>query len=141
MNTVPGQSPAARAAVRRASPDGVHRAARSRTCGRCQRPVFVGLDADAAAISVRVDARPLSAGGEVEALMSGRRTYALTWVAGRARYEINPREALDIAAFPPGSVAGSDVVSAHQCGGPDFDNRPAARRKNITRTESIDPPF
>ncbi len=104
------------AALRKRNSDGVTRVARTRPCRRCDALTFVGLDDDVCAVAVSVDRYPLDAAGEVQALLSHRRTYALHWYPGRGRYEIERRDALQIAAHPPMSVANVDVVVEHVCG-------------------------
>lgn len=44
---------------------------------RCGQPLLVGLDGDRAALVAKVDARPITAAGEVAALTAGLATYAL----------------------------------------------------------------
>lgn len=119
-----GQQPpsdAAKRAMSKQAPDGVRRAARAAACRRCGVSVMRGLDADMAAAAVAVDVQPLSPAGELAALLAGRRTYALTWVAGRARYEIDVRFPDMIEFRPPGSVFNSDVVAGHVCHAPALD--------------------
>lgn len=77
-----------------------------------------GLDADAAAAAVTVDVAPLSPAGELAALVSGRTTYALTWIPGRGRYEIDIRFPDMIEHQSPGTVMNSDVVAKHVCHAP-----------------------
>lgn len=111
----PPLSEAAKRAMQRQAPDGVRRQARAVECRRCGATVMRGLDGDALAAPVAVDVAPLSSAGELAALVAGRRTYALTWVPGRARYEIDIRFPDMIECQPPGTVMNSDVVSAHLC--------------------------
>lgn len=112
---------AAKRAMSKQAPDGVRRAARAAACRRCGVSVMRGLDADLAAAAVAVDVQPLSPAGELAALLAGRRTYALTWVAGRARYEIDVRFPDMIEFRPPGTVFNSDVVAGHVCHAPVLD--------------------
>lgn len=107
-----------RQAIRRRAPGGAQRAAQAAACRRCGRPTMRGLDADGpngAAVAVAVDVAPLSAAGELLALLAGRTTFALVWFAGRGRYEIDRRGPIDISAHPPGTVVNCDVVAEHKC--------------------------
>ncbi len=128
--------------MRKRNPDGIARAARAQACSRCGACTFRGLDADAGAFAVRVDAYPLDAAGELLALVAGRRTYTLRWIPGRARYEIDRRESLDIESHPPGEDVNADVVAVHQCNAAPL---PRARttiqraRKRVMLTD--EPPF
>lgn len=74
-----------------------------------------GLDAEVMAYATSVDPAPLSPAGELAALLAGRRTYTLTWVPGRARYEIDVRFPDHIEFRPPGSSPHADVVVSHEC--------------------------
>lgn len=79
-----------------------------------------GLDADRAAWAVAVDVYPLSPAGELAALLAGRRTYTLMWIAGLGRYEIDFRYPENIRHSLPGSKPNCDVVVAHSCRGSRF---------------------
>lgn len=85
------------------------RAAQLRICPRCHMAIITGLDADVAALLVRVDPTPVDEIGEAKALLSGRTTYDL--VGGNKRKEIYPRERDHIAKsrkYP--------VLPQHRCG-------------------------
>lgn len=71
-----------------------------------------GLDAERCAGDVSVDPHPLSALGELQALLDGVKTYELHW---RGRYEIDYRDDFSIAGRTPGSLHNVDVVAAHRC--------------------------
>lgn len=134
-------SEAAKRAIQRQAPDGVRRAARAEACPSCGQTTMRGLDGDVAAFAVRVDVRPLSQAGELAALVAGRRTYALRWIAGRARYEIDTRDPINIEHEPAGSKMNLDVVVTHSCGAAPL---PIMRTTHVRRTHrenSIDPPF
>lgn len=92
--------------------DGTTRRARTLLCRRCGVPIFTGLDADRCAFTVRVDPGPIDARGELVAVMTGRRTYRLSW---RGQYELDPRTEIEIAAQPPTEV---EVLAEHRCGQP-----------------------
>lgn len=94
-----------------------------------------GLDADRAAWPVAVDVYPLSPAGELAALISGRPTYSLIWIAGLGRYEIDFRYPENIEHSPPGSKVNRDVVVGHRCGTPRLD----IMRTNIVR--AVDKPL
>jgi hypothetical protein len=126
-------------AIRANSVDGFARSARSTSCRQCGRPVMAGLDDDMCALSVVVDTYPLSAAGEVVALMSGRRTYSLTWAGGR--YEIDRRDEYRIDGNPPGARANVDVVVNHECGTSKFQGLSTIDRGRKRDERPIDPPF
>jgi hypothetical protein len=137
-----GKSYAERArleAIRANTIGGVARAARSTSCGRCRSPVMVGLDDDMCALSAVVDVYPLSPAGEVVALMSGRRTYSLTWAGGR--YEIDRRDSYRIEGMAPGDRSNVDVVVNHECGTPKFQSLSTIDRGRKREERPVDPPF
>lgn len=114
--------------------DGTGRRARTMLCRRCGAPIFAGLDDDRTAFTARVDTNPLDVNGELVAVMTGRRTYRLSW---RGRYELDPRTAIEISAQPAGDV---EVLAEHRCGQP----LPSARRgaqtaRTAPRTASLAP--
>lgn len=85
------------------------RAAQFRVCSQCQAPIITGLDADVAALAVRVDPTPLDEVGEAKALLSHRSTYDL--VGGNRRKELHPRNQDHVAKprkYP--------VLPQHRCG-------------------------
>lgn len=85
------------------------RCANLRTCPRCQATVLAGLDADAAAIPVRLDPTALTEIGEAVALLQGRATYDLVTVkAGR---EIHERTAHHI-----NKPRRYSIFATHKCG-------------------------
>jgi len=59
------------------NPDGITRRIRARRCTKCAAITLRGLDGDVAALPARVDPEPISADGELAALLTGRRTYTL----------------------------------------------------------------
>lgn len=93
------------------SPDGVTRAARTTHCRRCGAVVMRGLDGDKAAFPATVDPEPLTALGEVLALLAGRGTYELRWVGHR--YELDARDQWQIQGRPPAEI---HAVAEHACG-------------------------
>lgn len=123
------------------------RAAHAWTCRRCDAPTWTGLDGDTAARNVKVDSYPISNTGEIAALISGRETYYLRWIPGRARYEIDRRDAFDIKAISAdkvGANADERIVVEHRCGYPRVDGlRTVVRfgRKTSGHTNPADPPF
>lgn len=92
---------------------GISRRARAELCKGCGRALMRGLDAERCASDVRVDPHPLSALGELQALVDGVRTFELHW---RGRYEIDYRDDFSIAGRTPGSLHNVDVVAEHKCG-------------------------
>lgn len=94
---------------------GLTRRARPRTCVRCQAWTVAGLDADILALEARCDPTPLSALGEVLALVDGRRTVDL--IRTRGRLELEQRWGEHIDTFPAGGGHG-DVLASHVCGQP-----------------------
>lgn len=75
-----------------------------------------GLDDDRTAGIVTADSRPLSAVGELVALLEGRATYDLAWRG--FRYELDYRYVENVKGNPPGHFADVDVVCEHRCGKP-----------------------
>lgn len=106
---------------------------------------MTGQDAERAGCTAKIDVYPISNTGEIQALISGRMTYFLRWISGRARYEIDARDSLDITAHPADDVdADTRIVVEHRCGYPRVEaaryiSRPA--RKADTNTFPADPPF
>lgn len=94
--------------------DGINRKAHGRLCHRCGSPTMVGLDADRCALAAVCNPQPLTVLGELQALLSGLRTFTLTWLGGR--YEIDYRDQWRIKGSPPGSEANTDVLAEHKCG-------------------------
>ena len=138
----PKQIAAGKAAALRRDPDGVHRAAKARTCRHCHQPTFTGLDNDMCAYTATVDPAPLSAAGEVLALMFGRRTYTFTWYPSRGRYEIDLRDQWSIESKPPGANPNTDVVSEHVCDSPGLPRLSTMmRRQNGPLIFPAEPPF
>lgn len=140
----PGQQPlsdAAKRAMAKQAPDGVRRSARAGACRRCGAMIMSGLDADRAGWAVAVDPYPLSGAGELAALLTGRQTYSLIWIAGLGRYEIDFRYPENIEHEPPGSKANRDVVVRHSC----HAVRLPAMRTSIAHVQKSalpdDPPF
>jgi len=91
------------------SPTGVNRKPQIRV-HPCHQPILAGLDANRCALSVAVDPYPLTPMGEVWALQSGRRTYALLWGA------LERRDAWTIPGHPPSP--GLPVMAEHVCESP-----------------------
>lgn len=96
---------------------GISRNARGRRCRDCNEWVLAGLDADRCAGTAYVDPEPLSALGEMVALMGGRSTYLLRRDTSSFRLDYRDRWAIQ------GNPAGShkqrgDVVADHLCHDP-----------------------
>jgi len=89
---------------------GANRKASIRVHPRCHQPILAGLDADVAALSVAVDPYPLTPAGEVWALQSGRRTYALS------RGALERRDRWTIPGQTPSHRV--TVLAEHRCGDP-----------------------
>jgi hypothetical protein len=122
--------------------DGVSRKARARLCKKCQAPVMVGLDDERCGIPVTVDPTPLNALGEVQALMTGRATFSLRYVAGR--YEIDHRDSFRISGTPAGSDPRLEVLAEHECNSPPVDSSMRGNylpAKNAKTIDDDNPPF
>lgn len=91
---------------------GISRRASARRCHRCQLYTVAGLDDDRCALEAQCDPRPLTAAGEATAIVSGLRTFSLTW---RGRYELDARTYREIRSKPAGSTPRHDVLAEHQC--------------------------
>lgn len=93
------------------------RHAKPRLCP-CSAWTLVGLDADTLAFTARVDPTPLTADGELAALLTARPTYTLT--LANSRLQLDDRDRWRMAGRPPGRHTGPgvpyDVVPAHRCG-------------------------
>lgn len=101
-------------AVGKLDDDGVTRRARPTQCRSCAAVVITGLDHDRVAVSVTVDPMPLSAAGELEALLTKRATFTVRR-DGRGSLEINPRDLSQMKARSAGAIAGADCVAEHRC--------------------------
>lgn len=96
---------------------GITRAAHPLPCPRCRAQTLAGLDGDALALPVRVDAVPLSPLGEAVAHLAGLDTWALTHRGGRL--ELDPRgtgRSLEAARLEPDGPERGDVLPEHSCG-------------------------
>lgn len=93
---------------------GATRRARACLCPTCRRPVMRGIDREYGGMSVDADPEPLTVNGEVNALMTGARTYNLQWVPrpGGMGYTLDSRDQWQIARWPAGSN-GMDVLAEH----------------------------
>lgn len=98
--------------------NGIGRRARHRVCG-CGAIVLVGLDADRCAGEARVDTAPVTAVGEVVALLTGRATYLLR-TAGRT--EIDHRSRWHIRGA---NADQATVLAEHRCHTPPLPTKPA----------------
>lgn len=99
--------------------NGISRRAKDRTCV-CGAAILVGLDADRCAGEARADAAPITAVGEVMALLDGRDTYLRR---GRFRIELDRRSRWHIAGAGADDV---DVLAEHRCGTPPLPTKPVA---------------
>jgi len=97
--------------IGRANPDGIGAGIRAGYCPRCKATVLAGLDADIAALPVRLHPAPVNAHGEAAALLLAIPTYALLRRATRLEARLRDRAA--IAARPPHIIA---VHAEHRCG-------------------------
>lgn len=113
MNVIAPHLRAHLTAIGRWNVDGISRRATARHCPTCGLVILAGLDDDVAARPARTDPTPLSRLGEVAALILGRTTYQLRWLAGR--YQLDSRETWTIRAHPAGTGPG-DVLAEHVCG-------------------------
>lgn len=118
---------------------GAMRKAQAVACDRCGRAVWRGLDADWCGRSRDADPLPVSALGEVQAIMAGRKTLELS---GATRLELNYRDAWRIKGRPAGRD-GYDVVVEHKCGDlTQFDRDNKAREPKQSKTTETDiPPY
>lgn len=96
----------------------ISRRAKEHTCV-CGATILVGLDADRAAGEARVDPTPVTALGEVMALLDGRTTYRL-YAAGRL--ELDHRSRWHITGASADHVL---VLAEHRCQTPPLPTRPA----------------
>lgn len=90
-------------------------------CPRCRAPIVIGTDADYCAEVIQADASPLSAAGEMVALLGGRTTYTIQKpFTGCAR--LFRRTATRIKRQSPGKPNRPwhqyDVIAKHVCGKP-----------------------
>lgn len=115
--------------------NGTTRRARATTCPSCAAKILDGLDADICAMVATTDPTPLTALGEVLALLDGRCTYTLLRDAGRLVLDSRPD--YRIAAMPAGTGT-FDVLPEHRCGRPTtaYPTRPSVH----TATSAIDLP-
>jgi hypothetical protein len=104
------------------------RRARARICQRCHAKVIVGFDADRAATLAIAEPTPLTALGEVLALVAGRQTWALE---DRGRMELNYRDAWRISSTPAESRPTALVLPEHRCG--DSSLEPFAAANTLTK--------
>jgi hypothetical protein len=88
-----------------------------------------------------VDVYPLSPAGELAALISGRSTYSLIWIAGLGRYEIDFRYPENIEHSPPGSKPNQDVVVGHLCGSPRLDILRTNIIHAVKAADTDEPPY
>lgn len=117
--------------------DGFSRRARLHPCRACAQPVVSGLDANVCALTGHADPHPLTASGEVAALLDGRTTYELTDRVDRS--ELDARDTWDIRARP----AGGDppVLAEHRCRQPIPADWQATTSRTPAPPDSADPPF
>lgn len=94
---------------------GMTRRAKVMRCRACGVPTMAGFDSTVAAMDAWCDLTPLSAQGEVWALLSDRRTYALH---GVDRLELERRDQWSITGHPAGSPSAPPVLASHRCGEP-----------------------
>jgi hypothetical protein len=116
--------------------DGVHRAVSSTTCRRCGARILVALDDDICAIAVQTDPGPINAAGELQALLTGRKTYRLRHTY--RRWELDRRTPMDIAAERPEHI---HVLVSHQCGNAISGNGPAILNPRPTASVEESCPF
>lgn len=90
-------------------------------CPRCRAPIVTGTDADYCAEVIQADTTPLSAAGEMIALLGGRTTYTIEKpLTGCARlFRRNPpRIARQKPGAPDKPWRKYDVLAQHECGKP-----------------------
>lgn len=120
------------------SESGLTATARIRAHRRCGLPCIAGYDAKAAAFDAWCDPSPLSAHGEAEAAISGRRTYSL------AHGTLRPRNRWDIPAHPAGAKGSPVVLAEHRCDQPvpaAWTTPPSTPRTAPAATRSDECPF
>lgn len=116
--------------------DGIGRRANARMCRSCGARILAGLDAERCAFAVTVDPMPVDALGEMQALISGRRTFRLQYKADR--WEIDHRTEFDIQRSPPHEV---HVLVEHECGQPISGNGPPIKNPRPRAIEYLEVPF
>lgn len=112
------------------------RSIRATHCLRCRAPIVVGDDEDEIAVTVKLDVTPLSATGEMAAVLAGRATYTLDKpITGNARIwrRTSWRIKAKPADKPPRPWNQYDVLPAHQCWNPVAENL-------TTKTRLMPPP-
>lgn len=124
--------------------DGTNRVARARRCRTCREYVLVGLDSDHCALPVAVDPDPLSPAGEVAALIAGRATYSLRYLADRL--ELDRRTQFEIRGDASRDSVRHDVLARHQCGMPSLGQVPGLGRPSRLAPPSVmsqaaEPPY
>lgn len=122
---------------------GAHTTARVTRCSVCRWPIFLGLDE--CGLTRRLDTKPLSTWGEVQALALGVTTYHLRMKGmDTSKLEIHTREATVIASVPA-TDNDVDVVTEHQCtNGYDvdtFDHQKSIVDRRAFQPLPLDPPF
>lgn len=90
---------------------GLGRKAQLRRHRRCGIPTLTGLDADVMAFEATCDLGELTAAGEANALLDGRRTYELD-----VRGALHHRDRYAITRRPAG--AATTVLAEHRCSAP-----------------------
>lgn len=106
----------------------------ARTCSTCQQPTLEARTPNG--LDVVVDAAPLSAIGELQALLGGARTYTHHVVLG----DLAHRYPLVIRSRPAGTAPRQTVHASHRCG----DTWPALEHWGPPAAAAIpdaDPPY
>jgi hypothetical protein len=91
--------------------------AQLKPCKQCRITVWQGFDGEVCALLAYADVMPLSAIGEVLALLDGRRTYRLMRRGERSALQV--RDRWDIRTHPAGQSSARctyDVLAQHRCG-------------------------
>lgn len=99
---------------------GATRHARYSKCGICKARTIIGLvNPHFGTYAVECDPTPLSAAGELGAIIAGRALFDLSAHGGR--WEIATRGIFTMRGRPPGTP-NNDVLVRHECGSPKLDS-------------------
>lgn len=89
--------------------------ARPARCENCKAPIIIGLvNPNFGTYAMELDPIPLSARGELAAILAGRSRYRLMLHGGR--WEIAARDIFNLRVHPAGSNSKEDILIRHSCG-------------------------
>lgn len=111
-------------------------------CQKCKQPVIIGLvNPNFGTYAIECDPNPLSAAGELGAILAGVARYRL--IAHGGRLEIAFRDVFSLRGSPAGT-AKQDILIRHECGKANpFDTIPTAARAMAKPAVELgdNPPF